>query len=90
MLEQVPPGAEQERLAKEAAHEAASRRLVSLEKDAEESKRVIAEQKQQLTQAPLVWRHCPFGLHELLGPARPYVGPGVDSPAGVTPFSRST
>jgi len=26
-----------------------------------------------LSRTPLVWRHCPFGVHELLGNARPYV-----------------
>ena len=26
-----------------------------------------------LDKAPLVWRHCPFGVHDLLGAARPYV-----------------
>lgn len=29
--------------------------------------------KRQLAEAPLVWRHCPFGAHELLGEDRPYV-----------------
>ena len=29
--------------------------------------------KRQLEEAPLVWRHCPFGAHELLGEERPYV-----------------
>ena len=29
--------------------------------------------KRQLAEAPLVWRHCPFGAHELLGDERPYV-----------------
>ena len=26
-----------------------------------------------LSTAPLVWRHCPFGAHEMLGATRPYI-----------------